>query len=263
MSTPSTSSALTSSPTLGITVFCGASPGNSPAFSLAARQVARALAKEGVECIYGGGTSGIMGLVRSETIEAKGRVRGIIPAAFLSAEAPDRKVEDQHEVETVVSSMHERKKMMADLSQAFIGLPGGFGTLEEVAEMTTWSQLGIHVKPVVLLNVNGFYSPLRDFIENAIQSGFIAEKNRNFLVFVDSPSSSSSPSQPFSGASLSSTSSSSAATTQPSPIPEADGGDEFDWGRAALSAIREWQKLGSGGAEAFSFEWKGERREAR
>ncbi|GAA6038029.1 hypothetical protein JCM8097_007507 [Rhodosporidiobolus ruineniae] len=219
---------MSSSAQLGITIFCGASPGNDPAYAAAAKSVAQALAREGIETIYGGGTHGIMGIVASETLAAGGKVHGIIPGAFLSAEAPDREQTNPNERETIVKSMHERKKMMADLSQGFIGLPGGFGTLEEVAEMTTWSQLGIHVKPVVLLNINGFYSHLRSFINNAISSGFIAEKNRNFLTFVDPPS------------------------TSPSSI-------DFDWGQAAINAVREWQRLGSGGATPFSFEWQGDR----
>ncbi|BGP41685.1 hypothetical protein JCM10449v2_005676 [Rhodotorula kratochvilovae] len=208
---------------LAYTVFCGASPGNDPVYLDAADQVARA----------GGGTNGIMGRVSSRCLDYGGKVHGIIPAAFLSAEAPDRVTNRPNEVETVVESMHQRKKLMADLSEGFIGLPGGFGTLEEVAEMTTWSQIGVHLKPVVLLNINGFYSPLRQFINNAIDSGFISESNRNFLVFVDGPS-----------------------TTRPVPA-------SFDWGQAALQAIKEWKEMGSGGATPYSFEWSSERGEGR
>ncbi|GAA5916869.1 hypothetical protein JCM6882_007439 [Rhodosporidiobolus microsporus] len=227
-----------SNPT-GITVFCGASPGNSPVYTAAARSVAQALVREGIEVQYGGGTKGVMGVVREAALEAGGKVHGIIPAAFLSAEAPERPAKaNPNETETIVDSMHARKKLMADLSQAFIGLPGGYGTLEEVAEMTTWSQIGVHLKPVVLLNVNGFYSPLRDFFENAITSGFIPAHNRAFLTFVDGPPLSPSPS------------SSSHEQEQ----------ESFDWGAAALAAIRAWQAQGSGGATPFSFEWSGDRK---
>ncbi|BGP17942.1 hypothetical protein JCM10213_003950 [Rhodosporidiobolus nylandii] len=218
------------SESLGITVFCGSSPGNRPVYREAAEQVATALAREGIELIYGGGTKGIMGIVARTALEKGGKVHGIIPSAFLSAEAPDRTTEKENETESVVGSMHERKKLMADLSQAFIGLPGGFGTLEEVAEMTTWSQIGVHLKPVVLLNVDGFYGPIRQFVDNAVTSGFIPAQNRNFLTFVDGPSAEDA---------------------------------SFDWGKAALKAIRDWQAQGSGGATPFSFEWSDEQRKGK
>ncbi|KAJ8292862.1 putative cytokinin riboside 5'-monophosphate phosphoribohydrolase [Rhodotorula toruloides] len=210
-----------------ITVFCGSSPGKDSVYGEAADQLARALARRGVTLIFGGGTKGLMGRVSSKALDEGGKVHGIIPAAFLSAEAPDRADSTRsNEQETVVESMHERKTLMADLSYAFIGLPGGYGTLEEVAEMTTWSQIGVHLKPVVLLNINGFYSSLREFINHAISSGFISESNRNFLVFVD---------QPKSG----------------------------DWGEAALQAIDDWKAKGAGGAVPYSFEWSEDRKKGR
>ncbi|GAA5833002.1 hypothetical protein JCM3766R1_000394 [Sporobolomyces carnicolor] len=210
-------------PSTGYTVFCGSSPGSDPVYLETAAALGRAIAKHDKILVYGGGTKGLMGQVAQSALEAGGKVHGIIPSAFLSHEAPDRASKlHPNETETVCSSMHERKKMFADRSTAFIGLPGGYGTLEEVMEMTTWSQLGIHKKPVVLLNVNGFYSALRQFIEGAISSGFIAPSNRNFLVFVDRPESAT----------------------------------EFNWGEAALRAVEEWLKLGTGGAEPFQLEWK-------
>lgn len=222
-----------------ITVFCGSSPGKDPVYLEAADQLATELAHEGVTLIYGGGTKGLMGKIASSALDAGGKVHGIIPAAFLSAEAPDRTANARpNEVETVVSSMHERKKLMADLSDAFIGLPGGYGTLEEVAEMTTWSQIGVHLKPVILLNVNNFYSSLREFIQNAVSSGFIGTKQSNLLVFVDgtSPSTTSSPN----GTAV----------------------NDFNWGRAALQAIQDWHEKGAGGAEPYSFEWSEDREKA-
>ncbi|GAA5955954.1 hypothetical protein JCM3765_000053 [Sporobolomyces pararoseus] len=212
-------------PSSGITVFCGSSPGNDPVYLETATSLAKAIAKSGKTLVYGGGTKGLMGQVARSTLEAGGKVHGIIPSAFLPHEAPDRASRlHSNEIETVCGSMHERKKMFADRSNAFIGLPGGYGTLEEVMEMTTWSQLGIHKKPVVLLNVNGFYSPLRQFIEGAISSGFISPSNRNFLIFLDPP------------------------TTHE--------GETFDWGKAALTAIEKWLQEGSGGAQAFELDWK-------
>ncbi|GAA5889417.1 hypothetical protein JCM8208_007870 [Rhodotorula glutinis] len=216
---------------LAYTVFCGSSPGNDPVYADAADSVGRAFARAGVTLIYGGGTAGVMGQVSSRTLDHGGKVHGIIPSAFLANEAPDRGPLRPNEEETIVDSMHQRKKLMADLSEGFIGLPGGYGTLEEVAEMTTWSQIGVHLKPVVLLNVNGFYSSLREFINNAISSGFIFESNRAFLVFVDGPS-----------------------TANPLP-------SSFDWGQAALEAIRRWKELGSGGATPYSFEWTKEQKD--
>ncbi|GAA5906456.1 Log1p [Sporobolomyces salmoneus] len=223
--TPNSSQLPPADPTSGCTVFCGSSPGSDPIYLETAASVGRAIAKSGKTLIYGGGTKGLMGQVARSALEAGGKVHGIIPSAFLSHEAPDRaSTLHPNEIETVCGSMHERKKMFADRSNAFIGLPGGYGTLEEVMEMTTWSQLGIHKKPVVLLNVNDFYSPLRQFIEGAISSGFISPSNRNFLIFVDPPSDSTDP--------------------------------DFDWGEAALSTVEEWFKLGTGGAKAFQLDWK-------
>ncbi|GAA6009325.1 Log1p [Rhodotorula paludigena] len=217
------------------TVFCGSAPGNDPVYAEAADQLARAMARAGSTLIYGGGTKGIMGIVSSRMLDHGGKVHGIIPEAFLSAEAPDRHTKKRDgEEETIVESMHARKKLMADLSEGFLGLPGGYGTLEEVAEMTTWSQIGVHLKPVVLLNVNGFYSHLRQFINNAIDSGFISEQNRNFLIFVDSPTTASGFSH-----------------------------DSFDWGEAALQAIHDWRARGSGGAVPYSFEWSFDRQKSR
>ncbi|GAA6063473.1 hypothetical protein JCM10212_006335 [Sporobolomyces blumeae] len=234
-----TSSALTD---LGITVFCGSSPGTDPVFLETADSLARAIARSGQTLVYGGGTKGLMGQVARSALENGGKVHGIIPTAFMAAEAPDRSSTlHPRETETLVPSMHARKRMMADLSRAFVGLPGGYGTLEEVMEMTTWSQLGIHQKPVILLNVNNFYSPLRDFIGGAIRSGFISPSNRNFLIFLDPPSS-SSPTQTNSA----SPSSSKEESTTP-----------FDWGQATLDRIEEWIKhpAGSGGATSFALDW--------
>jgi hypothetical protein len=157
--------------------------------------------------------------------------------------------------------MHERKKMMADHCEAFVGLPGGYGTLEEVMEMTTWSQLQIQAKPVVLLNVNGYYSPLRVFIEgyvsylsahrrsttdaesltlsfSAIEAGFLSPTHRDFLLFIDDPSHSHLPSP---------------ATSEGEKVQ--NGKREFDWGQAALEAIKLWKERGTGGAIPFDFPW--------
>ncbi|KAK4055167.1 hypothetical protein OIV83_000447 [Microbotryomycetes sp. JL201] len=122
---------------------------------------------------------------------------------------------------TDVRSMHERKQIMAKLSEAFVALPGGYGTCEEFFESVTWVQLGIQSKPVILLNVNGFYDALRTFVDNAITAGFIPECNRAFLIFVD----------------------------------KRKGDEQFDWGVAALEAIEDWQAKGMGGGKAFDLSW--------
>ncbi|GAA6015427.1 hypothetical protein JCM11491_000428 [Sporobolomyces phaffii] len=230
-------------PRTGLTVFCGSSSGNDPVYLAAADSLAVAIAHSGKTLVYGGGTKGLMGRVASSTLNAGGKVHGIIPSAFLSNEAPDRssRLHPTREVETVCGSMHERKRLFADRSTGFIGLPGGYGTLEEVMEMTTWSQIGVHKKPVVLLNVNGFYSPLRQFIEGAIASGFIAPSNRNFLIFIDEPRA------PQPRTTDTDTDAAGAAVAAAAA---------FDWGRAALAAVDAWLELGTGGAEPFELEWR-------
>ncbi|GAA5879556.1 hypothetical protein JCM3774_000285 [Rhodotorula dairenensis] len=252
-SRPGTSSS--SSRPQSITVFCGSSPGTDPVYLEAANELATELAKNQITLIYGGGTKGLMGKIASSALDAGGKVHGIIPAAFLSAEAPDRSANTKpNEVETVVGSMHERKKLMADLSDAFIGLPGGYGTLEEVAEMTTWSQIGVHLKPVILLNVNNFYSSLRDFIHNAVSSGFIGTKQANLLVFVDGP-----PPCRTTATAATSSSGDTPSASEPRPGPKLGA---FNWGRAALAAIADWHAKGAGGAEPYSFEWSEDRKKA-
>ncbi|SCV68506.1 BQ2448_627 [Microbotryum intermedium] len=204
----------------GITVFCGSSPGDDPMYERAAEQVGVAIAKAGLRLVYGRGTKGLMGVVSSACLEAGGHVHSIIPVAFLAAEAPPGSIPTNPRfLETKTRSMHERKQIMASECDAFIGLPGGFGTLEECAEASTWTQLGI---PVMLLNVNDFYSPLRSFIQGAISAKFIAKVHEAFMIFVDRP-------------------------------PDAD--DSFDWGEAALKSIRDWEAAGMGGGQAYSLEW--------
>ncbi|GAA6005811.1 hypothetical protein JCM11491_004019 [Sporobolomyces phaffii] len=220
---------MSSSSLPGITVFCGSSSGHDPVYAETAASLARAIAGAGLTLVYGGGTKGLMGQVAVSALEAGGRVHGITPAAFLHKEAPDRPSRlHPLQVETICASMHERKKMMADHCEAFVGLPGGYGTLEEVMEMTTWSQLQIQAKPVVLLNVNGYYSALRTFVEGAIDAGFLSPTHRNFLLFIDGP-------------------------------PPSSASTDFDWGKAALDAIRLWKEQGTGGAVPFDFPWNEDR----
>ena len=144
-----------------ICVFCGSNPGRDPAYRAAAEQLGRTLAARGIRLIYGAGNIGLMGAVADACLAAGGEVIGVIPEALMGKEVEGRHVE--HRTLTrleVVDSMHTRKARMAELSDGFIALPGGFGTFEEFCEILTWGQLGFHVKPMGLLNVQGFYDPL-------------------------------------------------------------------------------------------------------
>jgi uncharacterized protein (TIGR00730 family) len=160
-----------------ICVFCGSQAGAREVYSEQARALGRAMAERGIGLVYGGGGIGIMGAVADAVIEARGEVIGVIPYALASKERARRDVDMR-----VVNTMHERKAMMAELSDAFIAMPGGFGTLEEMMETITWGQLGIHRKPVGLLNVASYYDPLIAMIDRAIEEGFILPRYRNLFV---------------------------------------------------------------------------------
>ncbi|KAL7411506.1 hypothetical protein BDY24DRAFT_396086 [Mrakia frigida] len=221
MVNPSTTASL--SPKAPVCVFCASSLGTSPIYAAAAISLGRSLALSSTPLIYGGGSKGLMGLVASSALENGGQVHGIIPKAFLVATNGEKgegassqeeeigkgktvNLEGHKSKVTVVGGMHERKTLMSKLSTGgFITLPGGFGTFEEVMEMTTWSQLGIHAtpKPIVVLSVGGFFAPLKEQCERAVKAGFIAEKNLSFLKFVDGP-------------------------------------DDADWGALAMQALDEW-----------------------
>ena len=150
-------------------VFCGASTGHDPVYLEAARSVGRALAERGLGVVYGGGHVGLMGAVADATMEAGGHVVGVIPGFMTEKEVAHERVTEL----ILVKDMHERKMRMHELSQAVVALPGGFGTMDEVFELLTWRQLGLHAKPIGLLNVNGFYSPLLDQVVRMEQDGFL------------------------------------------------------------------------------------------
>ena len=162
-----------------ICVFCGSNPGRDPAYRAAAEQLGRTLAARGIRLIYGAGNIGLMGAVADACLAAGGEVIGVIPEALMGKEVEGRHVE--HRTLTrleVVDSMHTRKARMAELSDGFIALPGGFGTFEEFCEILTWGQLGFHVKPMGLLNVQGFYDPLLVMFDRAVSDGFLRPQNR-------------------------------------------------------------------------------------
>ena len=164
-----------------IAVFCGSSLGTDPVYAEAARLTGRTLAARGIDVVYGGGHVGLMGAVADAAIEAGGRVVGVIPRQLDDRELSHRGVTELH----VVESMHERKQLMADLSDAFIALPGGAGTLEEIAEQWTWAQLTIHAKPSGFLDVKGFWTPMRQMLETMVSSGFVRAEQSGIVTFDD------------------------------------------------------------------------------
>lgn len=207
-----------------VAVYCAASLGHQKGYQQAAVSVAHALVASNRPLVYGGGNSGIMGVVSGAVANFElGKVTGIIPYAIHAAGGEKSKGNGQllvrtsvdekqrGEVETiVVDSMHERKVEMAKRVGAFIGLPGGFGTFEEILEVITWNQLNIHNKPVIVINVFAYYNPLRDLIRNGIREGFIRPENERLVVFVDGPADHSKH-------------------------------ESFDWGQAAVDAIDAWE----------------------
>lgn len=165
-----------------IAVYCGAKTGLNPAYTFEANRLGTLLATNSIELVYGGGHVGLMGAVSDAVLAAGGKAIGIIPTKLVEMEQAHQKIQDLR----VVSTMHERKALMADLADGFISLPGGFGTLEELFEVLTWSQIGYHKKPVVLINMNGFYDSLLKFIDHSIREGFILPEYTNLLQVVQS-----------------------------------------------------------------------------
>jgi len=167
-----------------ICVFCGSSGGLKPGYRAAATELGELLAAGGLTLIYGGGSTGLMGTVADATLGAGGEVIGVIPHALVAKEVSHSGLTKLH----VVDSMHERKALMASLSDAFIALPGGFGTAEELCEILTWGQLGIHQKPVGLLNVEGFFDALLEWLDHSSREGFIRPEHRQLLLADTNPS---------------------------------------------------------------------------
>jgi uncharacterized protein (TIGR00730 family) len=159
-------------------VFCGSNAGRSPAFASAARDLGTALAAAGLGLVYGGGDVGLMGVLADTVLDAGGEVIGVIPEALLAKELGHRGCTELR----VVGSMHERKAMMADLADGFVALPGGLGTFEELCEVLTWSQLGFHAKPVVLLDVEEFWTPFLRLLDTAVAAGFLRAEHRALAV---------------------------------------------------------------------------------
>jgi len=164
-------------------VFCGSSKGARDAYTGQARALGKLFANEGIGLVYGGGAVGLMGVIADAVIYAGGEVIGVIPQALSDAEIAHSGLTELR----IVSSMHERKAMMADLSDAFIAMPGGFGTFEEFCEIITWSQLGIHRKACGLLNVEGYYDSLLALFDHSVAEGFIKPEHRSIVIADDDP----------------------------------------------------------------------------
>ncbi|HEX5614092.1 MAG TPA: TIGR00730 family Rossman fold protein [Acidimicrobiia bacterium] len=166
-----------------VCVFCGSSPGDDPRFVAVARELGRELATRGIGLVFGGGSVGLMGVVADAALAAGGEVVGVIPEALDRREVAHRGLPDLR----VVGSMHERKALMAELSDAFVLLPGGFGSLDEFVEALTWNQLGIHAKPCGIVNVGGYYALLLAWIDAAVERRFVRAEHRDALVVADDP----------------------------------------------------------------------------
>ncbi|KAL2318847.1 hypothetical protein Fmac_032723 [Flemingia macrophylla] len=161
-----------------ICVFCGTSPGKNPSYQLAAIQLGKQLVERKIDLVYGGGSIGLMGLISQVVFDGGRHVLGVIPTTLMPREITGETVGEVR----AVSGMHQRKAEMARQADAFIALPGGYGTLEELLEVITWAQLGIHDKPVGLLNVDGYYNSLLSFMDNAVHEGFITPPARHIIV---------------------------------------------------------------------------------
>ena len=168
-----------------ICVYCGSKFGDRLDYRRAAEKLGRVLAESGFHLVYGGGGVGLMGVVANTALDTGGQVTGIITQGLVDIEAQNPRVDDMR----VVSTMHERKQVMADLADAFIVLPGGFGTFEEMFEILTWAQLDIHRKPVGLLNISGYYNYLLNFMQYSVAEGFVKEPHFTMLQVDSDPAS--------------------------------------------------------------------------
>jgi uncharacterized protein (TIGR00730 family) len=157
-----------------VCVFCGSAPGARPSYSRAAEELGTALAQRGLTLVYGGGRLGLMGIVAEAALRAGGRVVGVIPRMLIEREVAHMKLTQQH----VVDTMHERKTLMADLSDAFVGLPGGMGTFDELVEIVTWAQLGLHAKPVICTNIENYFAPMYGMLDYAVTEKFVTAESR-------------------------------------------------------------------------------------
>jgi len=166
-----------------ICVFAGSNAGLHPEYAQKASELGQLLAQKGLELVYGGSKIGLMGLVADHILSGGGKAIGVMPRNLFRGEMAHTGLTELHEV----ANMHERKAMMSDLSDGFIALPGGYGTFEELFEVISWSQLGIHSKPVGILNIRGYYDPLMGMVKNAVDAGFMPETHLQLLIVESDP----------------------------------------------------------------------------
>jgi uncharacterized protein (TIGR00730 family) len=166
-----------------VAIYCGSSEGNSPDYVKGVKTLGVYLAKQGIDVVYGGGNVGLMGVIANATLQAGGRVIGVIPAHLKSKEIAHPSLTKLHEV----ANMHERKAKMVELADAFVALPGGVGTLEEMFEIWTWGQLGLHDKPCAFYNINGFYDPLFAMVDSMHQAGFVKQSYIDMIIKAEAP----------------------------------------------------------------------------
>ncbi|WP_417384660.1 TIGR00730 family Rossman fold protein [Gimesia sp.] len=166
-----------------ICVFCGSKSGNDAQYQQSAIELGRLMAERKISLVYGGGSVGLMGIIADAVLDAGGEVIGVIPQQLAVKELIHPRVEQMH----IVDNMHTRKAMMSELCDAFIAMPGGFGTLEELFEVVSWVQLGIYRKPVGLLNTSGFYDPLLNLIDHCIETEFVKPKYRDLIIADETP----------------------------------------------------------------------------
>jgi uncharacterized protein (TIGR00730 family) len=160
-----------------ICVFCGSKPGNRPVYAEVAAELGQAMARRGLGLVYGGATPGLMGLIADTVLAGGGEVVGVIPDRMVTREIAHKGLTELH----VTDNMHDRKRIMMELADAFVALPGGYGTLDEVSEVATWSQLRLIEKPCGLLNVDGFFDPLAAYLDNAMREGFLKPQHRELI----------------------------------------------------------------------------------
>lgn len=168
---------------MNICVFCGSSSGHNPVFATTAKELGHLIAANHHHLVYGGGNVGLMGIVADAVLEKGGHVTGVIPQFLMDKEVGHSGLTSLE----IVTSMHERKKRMADLSDAFVAIPGGWGTLEELAEILTWKQLGLITQPVAILNTHGFYNPLIEQMQQMVNAGFLSAENYKLLKISSTP----------------------------------------------------------------------------
>ena len=166
-----------------LAVYCGSAAGTDPRFAEAARDLGRTMVERGLDLVYGGGRLGLMGIIADTVIAGGGRTFGVIPRALVDKEVAHTGLTELHEVTT----MHERKAKMTELCDAFVCLPGGIGTLDEMFEAWTWNALGYHAKPFALLNVADFWTPFTEFMSHVSDSGFLSKRRLRQLIVADSP----------------------------------------------------------------------------